>query len=716
MSARNRRWGAATAGLVAAGAVAAAMTGTASAATSSYSCIIPTGDGPGARQVDNVTNAIDLDVAFAGDFPDVIVGKPFGVTPAVRYTLGNDYLKALGEAGVLADGENALNGITFWVSVAASNTVEGQQTLRATVNASATTRVIWNDATGEASVQRYVNTGTSAAPVYTPTGDPVPYLSGSATLNTTGISWTAKSSAPVTFSVAPAGTLGQLPVSGQWLRNNNTANAPTGANANEYLAAARPYGSVYIRSRFGDAGGNGGGSAAPDAGGRSSADCVAGQVTQTGAAFDAADPVEPGVRIGYSEAGNVAPGTAVPRAGDRGRYTVGAGASPVIGTAQPGEASSSFVCLDGLGRQGGLNRETNYGYTLKVATGDPGTYAPGKPYVLKGTSLSATIPPVMIKGLYANLLSYESLPSGGHLDEPLTLWLAISGAGTAQGTQVVKAEARWKAEFLDPDGVSGSGDETFPASSVTIALPDTTWTPSGTGPITFTVAPPGNIPTQTLVGFGHSGDAGAVFPYTPYGSLLIRAETGRYGETLDCLEGSIAITNPAIAWSNLGNGDPNVRIPTPVAAGAPPATTTVVSGSRGRYTITHQQGEPFAVVPSAASAKVKTAAPKPKFSTLVKGRKVYLKVTATLPKTLAGRSFVVQRKVGKKYLTVLSVKVPKTGKISRQVALNSAGKKGAKGVKGIKKISLRATITANATSTAGSSAVKAVTVKALPKR
>jgi hypothetical protein len=713
---RHRRWGAAI-GATAAGLAIAAGAGTASAA-SAYSCIDPSAATD--ASVSNVTDAVDLDVTFTSDFPDVIVGKPFSVTPAVRYSLGNDYLVALGEAGILDDGPNDLNGITFWVAISGANTVEGRQVMRATVNASAGTKVIWDDSTEEASVQKYTNTGTNSAPVWVASGDPTPNLAGSATLNTTGIQWTPKSADPVKLSVAPAGSLGQLPVKSQWLRNSNSANAPTGTNANEYLAAARPYGSIYLRLRFGTAGGNGGNDPGVDSGGRSSLDCVPGSVYTTGAWYTTSTDPDVGTPIKYSEGGNVAPGTTNPRPGDRGRYQVNS-VVPTAFAETPTDASAKpFVCLDGLGRQGGLNREVNYSYNLAVTTGDPGSYTPGRPYALRGTKVTAVINSAMVKGLYANLLSYESLPSGGHLDQPLDLWIAISGENTGEGLQVVKATARWQAEFLDPDGVSGSGDETFPASNLLINIPDTNWTPTGAGPIRFSVAPPGRIPTLTLVGRGHSGAAGAVFPFNPYGSLVVRAETGRYGETLDCLEGSIAITNSAIAWSNLGSGDPAVRIPTPVAEGAPPASTTVASGSLGRYTITSAPSAPFAVVPAAAvvpvAPKAKTAAPKPAASTYVRGGTTYLRVTATLPKALAGRSAVVQRKVGKKNLTVRSVKVPKTGKVNISVALKTGTRSGALGVKGAKSIRIRVVVLGTKTATPGVSAFTTVAVKQAVKK
>ena len=111
----------------------------ASAATA-FSCL---GAGPAA---DNIAPGMELNVAYTGEFPEVVVGRPFTINPAVQYKLSNAYLKQLGRAGLLADGENKLGGLTFWVGIAASNTVEGRQVARAVVNPSANTGVLWNAA------------------------------------------------------------------------------------------------------------------------------------------------------------------------------------------------------------------------------------------------------------------------------------------------------------------------------------------------------------------------------------------------------------------------------------------------------------------------------------------------------------------------------------------------------------------------------------------
>jgi hypothetical protein len=71
-------------------------------------------------------------------------------------------LRQLGASGLFSDGENRLGGMTFWVRVAASNTVEGRQLPRAVVNATANTRVIWDAAEQTVKVQRFTISAAAA--------------------------------------------------------------------------------------------------------------------------------------------------------------------------------------------------------------------------------------------------------------------------------------------------------------------------------------------------------------------------------------------------------------------------------------------------------------------------------------------------------------------------------------------------------------------------
>lgn len=620
-------------GALAAGLCAFAAAAPTASAASNFECIVA-GD-PVQTADANVDDTIGLSVGFTADFPDVVAGQPFGIQPVVNYNLSNEYLVSLGKRGYLANGENNLGGMTFWVAIAATNTVEQRQIMRATVNPTANTRVIWDSAAETASVQKY--SGNPA----TPSGPPSASLAGSATLNNTGISWTPTSTAPVSLSVAAIGSLGELKVADQWLRNSPYASFPSSGTP-DTLAAARPYGNVYTRIKLG---------ANAPSNGFTSLDCVSGNVILTNDT------------IAYTERGNVLPVDG----GDRGRYTVQGDSNAPFATVTPEPTAKPFTCIDGLGRY--VGRELN-GYQVAIRSGAPGTFTAGAPYSLSGVAIDITVPSVMIKGLYSNLYSYQQLPAGGIIDQPFTLWLAVRGANTTEGVQVVKVESRWSAQFVDPDGVVGSGDEVFPAVNLSFPVPGLTWTPTGAGPVSFTVAEPGLIPALTLVGRGHSGAEGAIFPMSPYGSLFIRAETGRYGESIDCLEGSVQIANPAIGFSNLGRNSPDVKIPTPVPAGQPPSGQTVASGSAGRYAIAHKPAAPFAIataaVAEAPKPEPKKALPSLKSKSLDVDRKakVGVAIDCTTGAATACKGTV-------KVKTAKKVKVGKKGK-KRVVTLTKA--------------------------------------------
>ncbi len=53
----------------------------------------------------------------------------------------------------------------------------------------------------------------------------------------------------------------------------------------------------------------------------------------------------------------------------------------------------------------------------------------------------------MLKGLYGNLLNYQSLPADGVVDQPLRIWVALQGTDTTQGVQTVLVEGRWRARL-----------------------------------------------------------------------------------------------------------------------------------------------------------------------------------------------------------------------------------------------------------------------------
>ncbi len=58
----------------------------------------------------------------------------------------------------------------------------------------------------------------------------------------------------------------------------------------------------------------------------------------------------------------------------------------------------------------------------------------------------------MLKGLYGNLLNYQSLPAGGIVDQPLKIWVAVQGANTDAGRADRAGRGPLERDFRDPDG------------------------------------------------------------------------------------------------------------------------------------------------------------------------------------------------------------------------------------------------------------------------
>ena len=137
--------------------------------------------------------------------------------------------------------------------------------------------------------------------------------------------------------------------------------------------------------------------------------------------------------------------------------------------------------------------------------------------------------------------------------------MTIAGANTAEGVQTVRAAATYTP-------TAGLGP---------VVLPETTWTPTGAGPIRFTLAAP-----------GASAAAGATLPY---GSVFLSLGTEREAATLDCAAAAISIANAAIPWSDAGR-----------------------SGSAGRYAIEANPATPvFASAVNSEQPPVETPTPQP---------------------------------------------------------------------------------------------------------
>ena len=485
---------------------------------------------------------------------------------------------------MLANGENRLGGITFWVGVQATNTVEGRQIVRAVVNPTANTRVLWNAATETVSVQRYNTSGPLGAPMQDLAGTHEPQRrptrSGRRRAPPRSSSRPRRSarSAPSTSPPSGAARLDTAPAPMDTVISGEPA---PGVPDVDPLTTARAYGNLYVRLRLGT------------------------------------EPHVAGLRHRRDHRARLEHrllGQGQPAGGRRRRprplHRACRRPRRAFAAVTPLATRKPFSCIDGLGRY--VGREIN-AYDITFNAADPGTYTAGEAYTLADVDVDITLPAVMLKGLYGNLLNYESLPAGGIIDQPLNIWIAVDGRQHRRG----RAGARDRGPLERPLHRSRrrrrQRRRALRGRRAQLRAAGVDLDADGRrADLSFTVAEPGLIPELTLIGRGHSGAAGAVFPMWPYGSFFVRAETGRYGASIDCLEGVIDFDDITIAFSNLGRRSPTLRIPTPVAAGSPPATTTVAAGSAGRYAIEHEAAAPFAVVPAAA---VTPAPPRPDAAT-----------------------------------------------------------------------------------------------------
>lgn len=253
----------------------------------------------------------------------------------------------------------------------------------------------------------------------------------------------------------------------------------------------------------------------------------------------------------------------------------------------------NLMCLNDLGRQvtgaatnfpAGVDRELDPLRGSVSAIGYTPEFTPGAAYTLTGAGARA----VLSADTVATLGRFSD--GGGSLVAPgasyaLSMWVAIAATNTVEGVQTVRVDGAWSP---DPAATPITPMTPWLPEDVTLALPSTTWTPTGAGPIEFRLAAPGLMAPISLVGPAGGGPGGTVVttPYTatPYGSLVLRVGTARNASTLDCAAGAVRIANAGIAWSNLG------RV-------APP------TGSAGRYVVDANAGvAPFARVTAGASA------------------------------------------------------------------------------------------------------------------
>lgn len=254
------------------------------------------------------------------------------------------------------------------------------------------------------------------------------------------------------------------------------------------------------------------------------------------------------------------------------------------------------VCVDRFSTQR-LDREiTGRGVELR-RDGDPRSAATGQPLTLDGTRLEVELPREDVLEMYRQEGPSSTLIAApGRTTRPLTGRVAIRATGTREGVQAVPVTGSWTLDVEQPAGTTDRRDpgvrlldpndpsrEQSDPVRLVVTVPDTTWTPDGSGPVEFALAGPGTAGAMAVVDAGVlPGGRDDAFTIQPYGSMLLRQGTDREGLDLDCLNGTIDVTG-AVAYSTRGN--------VPAAQG----------GSAGRYTVAARDADPFFVAPLQAA-------------------------------------------------------------------------------------------------------------------
>jgi hypothetical protein len=281
-------------------------------------------------------------------------------------------------------------------------------------------------------------------------------------------------------------------------------------------------------------------------------------------------------------------------------------------------------------------------------------------------------------------LGHRYLSHTGNSQFPLDAWVTIAASNTVEGVQTLPVKGYWTINIQDdtpgsPSNVAGYADGPVTATvpPVALNLPTTRWTPTGGGPVEFTVAQPGRMGIVQIESKGYDV-AGYNTPLNirPFGSVYVRGLTESYGASNDCIPGQVSLANNAISTGGIFFGDADATVPDP-ALGDPATPGQYRSrnnvrdavGARGRFAFA------FTPAPTIATAALPAPQPTPqplpiankaiafgKTTSLKPSKAGSIKLSLTNPNAAAAR-YRVSAKTTKKY---------KVGKKSKIVTITSS--------------------------------------------
>ena len=144
-----------------------------------------------------------------------------------------------------------------------------------------------------------------------------------------------------------------------------------------------------------------------------------------------------------------------------------------------------------------------------------------------------------------------------------------------------------------------------------LPLKGTRWTPTGAGPVEFTIAQPGKLGIVQIESEGYDR-VGYNQPLNvrPFGSVFVRAGTESYGASNDCIPGAVSLVNSQIAANQTTyfflDADPVTPDPL-LGDPAAPGTFTNQGGAQKPVGLRGRFGFAFTPLPAIATAPLPAA-------------------------------------------------------------------------------------------------------------
>ncbi|MDA0169218.1 hypothetical protein OJ998_08990 [Solirubrobacter taibaiensis] len=264
-------------------------------------------------------------------------------------------------------------------------------------------------------------------------------------------------------------------------------------------------------------------------------------------------------------------------------------------------------------------------------------------------------------------LAHRYISHTGKSDFPLDAWVTIAASNTVEGTQTIPVKGQWSIDITDatpgaPGNPANYANDAVTATIAPVVLPlkGTRWTPTGAGPVEFTVAQPGKLGIVQIESEGYDR-VGYNQPLNirPFGSVFVRAGTEAYGASNDCIPGAVSLVNSQISANQTTyfflDADPVTPDPL-LGDPAAPGTFTNQGGAQKPVGLRGRFGFAYTAPPAIATAPLPAAVPQP---------------TVMKPATFGGSSSVKPSKTGAVKLALTN---PNTTAVSYKVSAKTVGK------------------------------------------